>query len=58
MDKFTVRGLVYLTISLLGLGYELLFIHPPRLFLIIMYSIVSGIGLICIFWIKKQKSEA
>lgn len=52
MDKFTVRGIIYSTISGLGLGYELFFIHPARLFLVVMYSLVIGIGMILIFVIN------
>ena len=54
LDKFTVRGLVYSAASILGLSYEIIFIRPPRLFLVIMYTIIIGIGLICIFLIKEQ----
>ncbi|NIT69597.1 hypothetical protein GWO43_01525 [candidate division KSB1 bacterium] len=55
MDKFTIRGLVYSAVSCFGLGYEVFFIHPPRLFLLIMYSIVIGIGLLCVFVLNDQK---
>lgn len=55
MDGFTIRGIIYSIISGLGLGYEIIFVHPPRLFLLIMYSFVIGIGLICIFFIKEKK---
>ena len=57
MDKFTVRGIVYSLFSCLGLGYELLIIQPPRIFLLIMYSIVLGIGMICIFLVKYNNKE-
>ncbi len=57
VDKFTIRGIVYSAISVLGLGYEFFFSHPPRAFLLIMYSLVIGIGLICIFMIKEQEHE-
>ncbi len=48
MDRYTLRGLVFAGLSSLGLGYELFFIQPSRLFLIIMYSlfIVINVGLI------------
>jgi len=38
----------------MGLGYEVVFIHPPRLFLLVMYSLVIVIGFICIFYLKEQ----
>jgi len=48
VDRYTLRGLVFAGLSSLGLGYELFFIQPSRLFLIIMYSlfIVINVGLI------------
>lgn len=58
MDKFTIRGLIYSGISFCGLGYELVFSKPPRLFLIVMYGIVFLIGMICIFYIKETPEES
>ena len=48
MDRYTLRGLVFAGLSSLGLGYELFFVQPSRLFLIVMYSlgIVISVGLI------------
>ncbi len=48
MDRYTLRGLVFAGLSGLGLGYELFFVQPSRLFLIVMYSlgIVISVGLI------------
>ena len=48
MDRYTLRGLIFAGLSSLGLGYELFFVQPSRLFLIVMYSlgIVISVGLI------------
>ncbi len=54
MDKFTLRGIIYSSLSTLGLGYELYAVHPPRMFLIVMYSLVIVIGLLCIFAIEER----
>lgn len=53
--KRSTRGLVYAGIALLGLGYELLFSSEVRLFLIIMYSIVIGIGGLYVFFLKEDE---
>ncbi len=52
-DKYSLRGLVYATIALLGIGYELLFSYEIRPFLIIMYSLVVGIGCLYIWFIHE-----
>ncbi|MDZ7260496.1 MAG: hypothetical protein ONB05_00035 [candidate division KSB1 bacterium] len=54
MDKFTIRGIIYSGISLLGIGYEVFFSAHIRPLLIILYSFVIVIGLICIFYIKEE----
>lgn len=57
MDRFTVRGLIYSGIAGVGLGYELFFVNPPRLFPVVMYSIVILIGLILIFFVHENKEQ-
>lgn len=57
VDAFTFRGIIYSFLGSLGLGYELFFVQPPRLFLLIMYSFVIGVGLICIFFIKERQEQ-
>lgn len=57
MDKFTIRGLIYSGVSFFGLGYEIIFIQPARVFLIAMYGIVFLIGLICIFYVKETNEQ-
>ncbi|UCE05122.1 MAG: hypothetical protein JSW07_16085 [bacterium] len=51
-DKFSIRGMVYTGIALLGIGYELIFSRDVRPFLIIMYSVVVVIGVMYIWFIK------
>lgn len=57
MDPFTIRGVVYTLLSSLGLGYEFFFIEAPRPFLLIMYTCVIGIGLICIFLLEDKNRQ-
>ena len=51
-DTHSKRGLVYAGIAFLGIGYELIFASEVRLFLIIMYGIVIGIGGLYIYFIE------
>lgn len=48
LDKFTVRGIIYISLSLLGLSYELFFAHSIRALPVIAYSFVILIGALCI----------
>jgi len=57
VDRYTLRGLVFATLSSLGLGYELFFVQPSRLFLIIMYGIVIVIGIGLIFLLKEKNVD-
>lgn len=58
MDKFTIRGLIYSGLSSIGLGYELLFVEPPRLFIVCMYGAVTVIGLILIFFVDDKTKNS
>jgi hypothetical protein len=49
MNKFTVRGIIYIVISLIGLSYEFFFAASIRTLPVVVYSFVILIGLICIF---------
>jgi len=51
-DKYSIRGLVYTGIALLGIGYELFFSNEIRILLIIAYSVVVAIGMMYIWYIK------
>ncbi len=52
VDKFTVRGLLYVAVSGALLSYEMLSVPRPRLFLVLMYSAVVVIGLVLIFFVN------
>jgi len=56
MDKFTLRGIIYTVIGLLGIGYEFIFSRSTRPIVVLLYLGIIGIGLICIFLIKEKKS--
>ncbi len=55
LDKFTVRGIIFIGISVLGLGYEVIFASQTRPLVVIAYICVIGIGLICIFQLKETE---
>ena len=55
MDKFTIRGIVYIIISLIGLSYEIFWADHVRVLPLVAYLAIIGIGLFCIFIIKEQK---
>ncbi len=57
VDRYTLRGLVFASLSSLGLGYELFFVQTSRLFLVIMYSIVIAIGFGLIFLVKNKNVD-
>jgi hypothetical protein len=52
LDNYTKRGLIYGLVSFAGLGYELILVGSPRLFLVIMYSLVLVFSLYCILFLK------
>lgn len=56
-DKYSIRGIVYAGIAILGIGYELLFSKEFRVLLIIGYSIVVAIGIMYIWYIKPYESN-
>ncbi len=57
MDRYKIRGLVYVALSSLGLGYELFFVSQPRLFLVIMYGIVVMIGMALMFFVRENEEN-
>ncbi len=57
VNRYTPRGLVFAGLSSLGLGYELFFVQPSRLFLIIMYGIVIAIGVGLIFLVSNKNVD-
>jgi len=54
VDRYTLRGVIYAGFSMLGLGYELVFVEMPRRFLLVMYGIVIVIGLILVFFVEDK----
>lgn len=53
-DKFSVRGIIYSLIALAGISYELFLSVETRPFLIVMYGIGLGIGLLCLLFINEE----
>ena len=56
-DKYSIRGMVYAGISILGIGYELIFSKEARIMLIIAYSIVAIFGMMYIWYIKPHEQD-
>ncbi|NOZ57595.1 MAG: hypothetical protein GXO73_12500 [Calditrichaeota bacterium] len=56
LDRFTWRGLVWGTLSLAGLTYEIFF-RARELFVILGYSLVLGISLYYIFVLRDEPHE-
>jgi len=54
-DKFTTRGIIFITISVIGLGYEIVFKNQIELLVVFALLFVIGIGLICIFQLKETE---
>ena len=54
IDKFTTRGIIFIAISIIGLGYEFLFADQIKMIVIIGYVFIVGIGLVCIFQLKEM----
>ncbi len=58
MIKFANRGLIYCALSCLGLGYELFFVHPPRVFLVIMYAVALAFSLLYTIKVREYEDHA
>ena len=56
-DKYSIRGMVYAGISILGISCELIFSKEPRIMLIIAYSIVVVVGMLYIWYIKPHEQN-
>jgi len=50
-DKNSTKGLIFAGIAVLGILYELIFSEKARIFLILMYAVVIGIGGLYFFYI-------
>lgn len=51
-DRYSIRGIIFMTLGLAGICYELFSSRPKELFVIILYGFVVSIGLLLIFRIK------
>lgn len=56
-DKYSIRGMVYTGISILGIAYELFFSKEIRVMLIIAYTIVIAFGIMYIWYIKPHEQN-
>lgn len=54
-DRYSVRGVVFSTLALAGILYELVFSTPSELIVTVLYSFVMVLGLALIFIIKFPK---
>jgi hypothetical protein len=52
-DKFSVRGIVYSCLAIAGMSYELFFREPVRIFLILGYSVVLFVGIVCLLFLEE-----
>jgi len=52
-DKFSTRGIVYILIASILMGYELLTAEDVKYLLIIGYSVIILIGLICLLFLEQ-----
>ena len=53
LDAYKKRGIIYLGVSALFIGYELLFHHPPRLIVILLWLGVIVIAISIIVTLKE-----
>lgn len=53
-DKFSIRGLVYMTVSGALLAYELATTEKIKTLLVVGYSLIFVIGLISLLFIKEM----
>ena len=55
IDKFMLRGIVFIVLSSAGLVYEFFFAKPIRVIVVLGYICVFGIGLICIIYLRGKE---
>ena len=53
-DKHHKRGMFYSAIGLAGVLFELIFRSQPELLVILFYTAIVGIGLICMIFLKDK----
>lgn len=55
LDGYKKRGLVYITIGVLLISYELIFVRPLRPTVLILWTGVIGIGIIVILYFREPQ---
>jgi hypothetical protein len=55
-DRYSIRGIICIALGVIGMGYEVFFSMVKEVFLIVMYSIVIGIGVLLLFVVRNKKS--
>ena len=54
-DRYSIRGIIFSTLALVGMLYELILSKPSELIVLILYALVIVLGLLLIFIIKYPK---
>jgi len=52
-DRFTWRGIIYASLAVIGLIFEIFILKQFRPFLLFGYGVIIFIGLICIIVLKE-----
>ncbi|MBN1153702.1 hypothetical protein JXB12_02135 [candidate division KSB1 bacterium] len=53
-DKFSTRGIIYVLIASILMGYELLTAEKIRFLIVFGYSVTIVIGVICLLFIEEK----
>lgn len=56
IDGYKKRGMIYITLAVLMIAYELLFIQPARLIVLLLWFGVIVIGVIVMTTLRENKS--
>lgn len=54
-DAFRKRGIIYCSIAIAGILYEVIFVTPVRSIVLILWAGIFGVGLMVIFSLKEIK---
>ncbi len=54
MNRYAIRGIVYCSVSISLLSYELISQDQPRFFLLFMYAVVALFGLYLILFVSDK----
>lgn len=55
-DAYNKRGIIYIGFGIFGIAYELIFRHPPRTIVLLLWAGIVCIGIIVIFTLKEPKN--